>query len=95
MLTEYKGPANNPDLFQHLVGEKITAAFQTRSQVYLVLESGEAIVFGHASYWREDKEHVDRVVSERGTQIRSHIAELRGLEKEHPYRCGCRSCESF
>ena len=48
MLTNYKGPANHRDVFQHLVGEEIVASFQRPGndgvQTYLVMKSGPALV---------------------------------------------------
>lgn len=83
MLTDYKGPSNSSEIFQYLVGEKITAAFKIDNKIYLVLESGQAIVFGgrdsSPSYWKEAEMELSRTVKERAREIKRKIAELRDL----------------
>ncbi len=89
MLTDYKGPSNSREIFQHLVGEKIVAAFEDYKEhttVWLVLESGDAFVLGGGpgqawgpSFWRVPKAEVLRVVETRRANIRAGLAELRDM----------------
>lgn len=83
-LSEYKGPSNSSDIFQHLVGEKITACFEHDRRVWLVVESGHAFVVGGSGdsfmvYWREQPEKVQRVVDRRRKDIEQKTQELRDM----------------
>jgi hypothetical protein len=87
-LPAYKGPSNHHDIFKHLVGEKITAAFQAYPpgrrdlgpHLHLVMESGHAFVIGKTgSFWKEDSDYVRRVVSARADQIKTQVDQLRDL----------------
>jgi hypothetical protein len=83
MLTDYKGPSNCNDIFQHLVGEEIKAAFMgDDGKIYV--GSGDAFVVGgsmgtYAVYWREQKGDVDMKVRARRASIEKKLAELRDL----------------
>jgi hypothetical protein len=90
MLTKYKGASNSREIFAHLVGEKIVAAFESyedgRTHVWLVLESGDAFVLGGGpgpacgpSFWKESKANVERVVAARRREIDHRLAELRDM----------------
>jgi len=84
MLTEYKGPSNRREVFRHLVGERIAAAFEDeKGHVMLALESGAAIVFGAPgggpTYWTATKEEVERIVAARRGVIERQLAELRDM----------------
>lgn len=96
-LADYKGPANTPDVFRHLVGATVKACFQVPSvgsqghDTYIVDDSGCALVFHHATgaYWRASAEDVNAVVSDRRREIRRKIDELNdlyGLPPEPPAR---------
>ena len=89
MLTEYKGSANNREVFQYLVGETIKAAFMGEDgKIYIVVGSGPALVFGGPgggpSYWVDQAESVKRVIDERRAQIERRVAELRDLGGVEP-----------
>jgi hypothetical protein len=103
-LVKYIGPANSVEIFQHLVGEKITACFMEDGQIWLVLESGCALVVGPGGgpengsflvYWKERKDETSKVVSERLAHIRRQMAELQsaaGMCMEH---ADCRENEAL
>lgn len=90
MLTDYKGPANHGDLFKHMVGERITACFEADGAIWIVGESGAALVLtqpsGRAfegrsrpSFWMESAEEVEKVTSKRRKEIEANLAQLRDL----------------
>lgn len=83
MLSDYKGPSNSTAVFQHLVGEKITAAFRDGDgKVWIVGESGHALVFGGISgpaYWTVGPDDVEHVISRRRRDIEQKLSELRDL----------------
>ena len=85
MLSEYKGASNSGEVFRHLVGERIMAAFEDeKGHVVLVMESGPALVLGSLgggspAYWTTSKEDIDMLVAERRKAIEGRLAELRDL----------------
>lgn len=76
-LKDYAGPANSPEIFEHLVGETIQAAFQDDDgYVYLVVGSGDAVLFGRPGggppvYWRVHAEEVREEAKELAESSRS------------------------
>lgn len=86
-IGDYKGAANTPDCFKHLVGSTIKACFHVRSNgsggmdTYIVDESGCALVFYHATgaYWVASKSDVDAVIALRRAEIAKLRAELNDL----------------
>jgi hypothetical protein len=87
MLTEYRGGSNSREVFRHILGERIVAAFEDeKGHVVLVMESGPAIVFGGRvdglgpTYWTTSKEDIDMLVAERRKAIEGRLAELRDID---------------
>lgn len=85
-LSEYQGPSNKADIFQHLVGEKIVACFEHERRVWFVVESGHALVVGGSGsppsgsvYWRESPEKVQRIVRQRREEIEIKLREMRDM----------------
>jgi len=79
-LQDYKGPSNNAEVFRHLVGERIAACFRDdEGLVWLVVESGTAIVLNASAFWKESRERVDDVVLKRRRDIERKLQELRDL----------------
>lgn len=77
MIKDYKGPSNSSEILAHLVEETIQGAFQSdEGYTYLVLSSGDALVFANASYWKESQKDVERVVRKRQAQIQRQVNEL-------------------
>lgn len=85
MLTDYKGPANHPEVLKYLVGETIKGAFKDREgKIWIVLGSGAAMVLGTRGggapvYWSESPADVEIIVAERRAEIERYVAELRNL----------------
>ena len=83
-LKDYTGPANSPEIFQHLVGERIVACFLAEEgRVWVVTESGDALSVGSSQvptvYWRVPKSKVDAFVGQRRAEIERKIRELAAL----------------
>lgn len=85
MLTNYKGPSNSSEVFQHLVGEKIVGAFQdSAGQVFIVVESGMSLVLsaigsGSPAYWVKNEADTKEIVQKRRKEIEQKLAELRDM----------------
>lgn len=84
-LASYRGPANDADVLRHLVGEKITAAFQGHDgKIWIVCTSGAALCFGSLGggnpvFWAENESTVEREVARRRAEIERKLQELRDL----------------
>lgn len=77
MLKDYKGAANSPEIFKHLVGETIRGAFVADDgNIYLVMADGDALVFADGAYWKEGRKDVTFLIDKRKAQIERHLAEL-------------------
>lgn len=84
-------PANDPRILEHLVGEKIVACFEAapaglrqRRYLYLVVESGHAVVLHNVddtplAFWVERPEGVKKVVDERKEAICEQLRRLRQM----------------
>ena len=83
MLSDYKGLANDTDLFRFLVGEKIIAVFYANRGLRIVVESGDAFVLcqsgGLPAFWKEPKSEWEHHVIDRRKEIESALAALRDL----------------
>jgi hypothetical protein len=81
-LSEYRGPSNCKEIFQHLVGEKIVACFEHDRHVWIVVDGNHAFVIGgsgFAVYRHELPAEVQRLVAQRRKAIERHNAELRDM----------------
>lgn len=84
-LSDYKGPANSTEILQHLVGERIYAAFaDQRGKIILVLESGHGIDFfslggDSPGFGPLRPEEIGRLIAARRKDINQKLAELREM----------------
>ena len=82
MLSEYKGAANSPEMFQYLVGETITGMFQDGAHLVLVLGSGAGLVLTSLggevppAMWKEREVEVQARIAKRKNDIEYRLAEL-------------------
>lgn len=90
MLTDCKAPSNHRSIFPYLIGERVAACFEADGKIWIVTESGPAIVFttraGRAGertttpcFWVESSEEVERMTGKRRAEIEAQLAEMRDL----------------
>lgn len=84
-ISEYQGPANHVGVLKHLVGEVIKAAFVDQTgRVWVVVQSGHAIVFGGFDRLANAFDIVDPAktseeIEKRKKELQAHIQDLRWL----------------
>jgi hypothetical protein len=82
-LADYKGPPNTPDIFHHLIGDVIKAAFLDKEgRMWLIMTCGHAVVLsgtsgGPPAYWHEGPDGVQRIVGEKTTELKAKLAEIK------------------
>ena len=82
MLSDYKGPANSPQLLEYLVGETILGCMADGPKIVLVLSSGVGLVLTSLGaetspvYYKESREELKSRLDRRIEQIRQGQAQL-------------------
>ena len=77
MLSEYKGHVGSIELFKALVGEKIKTTFRNDRDLYIVTESGSAIVIDNGgSVWVIGPDEVQTAYAIRRQTLEGMLAEL-------------------
>jgi hypothetical protein len=80
MLTDYDGPANVSEIFRHLVGEVITAAFINRDgNLILAGKSGRGIGIKISAYWPSSEHEVREQIEFKVKQIERLQSEIAGI----------------
>lgn len=82
-LADHKGSPNHPEIFKHLIGDVIRAAFLDKDgRVWLLMTCGHAIVFSGPNavspvYWHELPDGVKRAIDERTEDVKRKMLDLK------------------
>lgn len=87
MLKNYN---DHPTVLSSVTGETIRGVFvKEDGTILLILSGGDALAFsGEATYWKEGREDVERIIRTRQAQVERLLAELKNLVVVEPCLTG-------